>query len=67
MFLLTTGQHRKKSEDDALGDGVFSPLQETLFPIFNEYTDLLYTTRTWQNASEIRALYVLHALNHTLK
>ena len=29
--------------------------------------DVLYTQRTFQNAEEIRRVYVLHALNHVLK
>jgi hypothetical protein len=46
---------------------VFTELQEGLFPILNEYKDLLFTARTSQNAAEIRSLYVLHAINHLLK
>jgi U3 small nucleolar RNA-associated protein 25 len=46
---------------------VFTDLQEGLFPVMNEYKDLLFTGRTGQNAAEIRSLYVLHAINHLLK
>jgi U3 small nucleolar RNA-associated protein 25 len=33
----------------------------------NSYMDLLYSQRTYQNAEEIRRVYVLHTLNHVLK
>ncbi|KAL6080019.1 rRNA-binding ribosome biosynthesis protein utp25 [Balamuthia mandrillaris] len=45
----------------------FTPLQEGLFPIFNEYLDLLYTNRDSNNARQIRTLYIMHALNHVFK
>jgi len=46
---------------------VFTRLQEALFPVLNEYKDLFFSARTSQNAEELRALYVLHAINHLLK
>lgn len=46
---------------------VFTALQEGLFPIINDYRDLMFTNRTGQNASELRALYVLHVINHLTK
>lgn len=54
-------------DKESRGGSVFTPLQESLFPIFNEYVDLLYLTRSTKNAEQIRSLYMLHALNHTLK
>jgi len=35
-------------------------------PVFN-YTDLIFNGRSLHNASELRELYVLHALNHVTK
>eukprot|EP01124_Arcella_intermedia_P022011 TRINITY_DN3185_c0_g1_i1.p1 TRINITY_DN3185_c0_g1~~TRINITY_DN3185_c0_g1_i1.p1 ORF type:complete len:748 (-),score=195.91 TRINITY_DN3185_c0_g1_i1:31-2274(-) len=46
---------------------IFTPLQEHLFPIINDYYDLLYCSRDYHNFTELRSLYVLHALNHVLK
>jgi hypothetical protein len=59
-FLFVCPAAKKKTR-------VFTDLQEGLFPVMNEYKDLLFTGRTGQNAAEIRSLYVLHAINHLLK
>lgn len=42
-------------------------LQKELFSIINNYQDLLFMQRTFDNADEIRFLYCLHAVNHVLK
>jgi U3 small nucleolar RNA-associated protein 25 len=47
-----------------------SPLtlfQKELFSIINNYQDLLYFGRTFDNESQIRFVYCLHAINHILK
>lgn len=41
--------------------------QQRLFAVMCDYADLLYNDRSLLNASEITALYALHALNHVLK
>ncbi|KAI5706526.1 hypothetical protein M8J75_009000 [Diaphorina citri] len=45
----------------------FTPLQTELFSVINSYQDLFYPERTFNNAEEIRFLYCLHAVNHSLK
>lgn len=42
-------------------------LQKELFSIINNYQDLLYSERTFDNESEIRFIYCLHVMNHILK
>lgn len=42
-------------------------LQKELFSIMNNYQDLLYTERSFDNESEIRFVYCLHIINHILK
>ncbi|XP_066149415.1 U3 small nucleolar RNA-associated protein 25 homolog [Euwallacea fornicatus] len=44
-----------------------TPLQQEIFSIINNYQDLYYPERTFDNAEEIRFIYCLHALNHVLK
>ncbi|XP_050308453.1 U3 small nucleolar RNA-associated protein 25 homolog isoform X2 [Anthonomus grandis grandis] len=46
---------------------LFTPLQQEIFSIVNNYQDLLYPERTFDNAQEIRFVYCLHAVNHVLK
>lgn len=46
---------------------VFTPLQKELFAIMNNYQDLYYPERTFNNADEIRYTYCLHVVNHMLK
>ncbi|KAI5740162.1 hypothetical protein M8J76_001123 [Diaphorina citri] len=45
----------------------FTPFQTELFSVINSYQDLFYPERTFNNAEEIRFLYCLHAVNHSLK
>lgn len=44
-----------------------TPLQQEMFAIINNYQDLYFPERTFENADEIRFLYCLHAVNHVLK
>lgn len=44
-----------------------SPLQQEMFAIINNYQDLYFPERTFENADEIRFSYCLHAVNHVLK
>lgn len=46
---------------------VFTPLQKELFAIMNNFQDLYYPERTFNNADEIRYTYCLHVVNHMLK
>lgn len=45
----------------------FSGLQNELFSIINNYQDLNYGERSFENGEEIRFVYTLHAVNHVLK
>lgn len=46
---------------------VFTPLQNEIFSVINNYQDLYYPHRTFENAEEIRFVYTVHAVNHILK
>ncbi|XP_008196323.2 U3 small nucleolar RNA-associated protein 25 homolog [Tribolium castaneum] len=48
-------------------DTVFTDFQSELFSIINNYQDLYFTQRNFNNAEEIRFVYCLHAVNHILK
>lgn len=42
-------------------------LQNEMFSVINNYQDLYYTQRTFENSEEIRFIYSLHIVNHILK
>lgn len=46
---------------------LFTPLQNEIFSIINNYQDFYYPHRTFENAEEIRFAYCVHAVNHILK
>lgn len=46
---------------------IFTHLQSELFSIINNYQDLYFCERNFDNAEEIRFTYCLHAVNHILK
>lgn len=48
-------------------NSLFTPLQQELFSVVNNYQDLYYPERTFDNAEQIRFVYCLHAVNHVLK
>ena len=45
----------------------YQPLQAQLFERFDAYRDVLFTARTFNNAKQLREMYVLHVLNHLFK
>ena len=45
----------------------FSELQQSMLPHMFGYHDIAFTHRTLENASELRDLYILHAMNHVIK
>ncbi|XP_050504494.1 U3 small nucleolar RNA-associated protein 25 homolog [Diabrotica virgifera virgifera] len=45
----------------------FTPLQEEILSIINNYQDFYYPGRTFNNSEEIRFIYCVHAVNHILK
>ncbi|KAK3581418.1 hypothetical protein CHS0354_016280 [Potamilus streckersoni] len=49
------------------GEGCLTGFQQGLFSCMNNYQDIYYPNRTFENAEEIRMVYCLHALNHVLK
>jgi len=56
-----------KSKSKKENELYFTNLQKTLFPIFNEYRDCLYTEETMYNHKSIYKMYALHAVNHVFK
>ncbi|EAL62851.1 hypothetical protein DDB_G0289235 [Dictyostelium discoideum AX4] len=56
-----------KSKTKKENELYFTNLQKNLFPIFNEYRDLLYTEESMKNHKSIFKLYALHAVNHIFK
>ncbi|XP_048456742.1 U3 small nucleolar RNA-associated protein 25 homolog [Rhincodon typus] len=56
------------AEDQLNQQEFFTPLQQGLFRIINNYKDLYYPERTAiQNGEQIRHAYCLHVINHVLK
>lgn len=47
--------------------GSFTPLQNEMFSVLNNYQDFLYSQRTLANAEELRFIYCVHVVNHVLK
>jgi len=45
----------------------FTKLQCVLYEPMSRYADVVFSCRSLLNASELRELYVLHALNHVMK
>jgi len=59
---------KKRIADQAKGYiGSLTPFQQAMMPYSNSYTDLLVTNRTSRNASALRKITCLHALNHVLR
>ncbi|KAJ8925388.1 hypothetical protein NQ315_009220 [Exocentrus adspersus] len=52
---------------DPNSEEIFTPLQAEIFSIINNYQDLYYPQRTFNNAEELRYVYCLHVVNHILK
>lgn len=44
-----------------------SPLQSELFTVMNNYHDIYFSEKNFDNSKEIQFLYCLHSLNHMLK
>jgi len=59
---------KQSNEDNVsrLGDEL-TPLQKEIFSVLNNYQDLFYSDRNWKNSEQVRLVYCLHALNHSLK
>jgi len=51
----------------ARNEAGFTSLQNALSDQFRSYSDVVFSARSLANASELRELYVLHALNHVIK
>ncbi|CAH1992896.1 unnamed protein product [Acanthoscelides obtectus] len=56
-----------KVNKNVTGSEHFNSLQAELFSVINNYQDLYYPYRTFENAEAIRYTYCLHAVNHILK
>lgn len=56
---------RKNVSNDS--DSFFTPLQNEIFSVINNYQDFFYPQRTFANAEELRFVYCVHVLNHVLK
>ena len=60
--------HSSKSASAAISEKTpFTERQRELFGVVNRYKDCLFPNRTQQNATEIRNVYCLHAVNHIFK
>lgn len=59
--------HLKISNKSLYNNDLFTPLQGELFSIINNYQDLYFPGRNFDNAEEIRFIYCLHTVNHVLK
>lgn len=53
------------SSDDE--ETLFTPLQNEVFSIIDNYQDFYFAQRTLNNAEELRFVYCVHAINHVLK
>lgn len=49
------------------GESAFTPLQNEVFSVINNYQDFFYPQRTFANAEELRFVYCVHVVNHVLK
>lgn len=49
------------------GQNLFTPFQNEIFSIIDNYQDFYYTHRSFSNAEELRFAYCVHAVNHVLK
>eukprot|EP01127_Copromyxa_protea_P021732 TRINITY_DN7560_c0_g1_i1.p1 TRINITY_DN7560_c0_g1~~TRINITY_DN7560_c0_g1_i1.p1 ORF type:complete len:744 (+),score=204.58 TRINITY_DN7560_c0_g1_i1:67-2298(+) len=58
---------RKKSKKNDVNNLILTSLQSQLFPIINNYHDVLMTNQNYKNSHEIQSLYTLHVLNHVMK
>lgn len=58
---------RKANKLRTNGEQIFTPLQNEIFSVINNYQDFYYTHRTFENAEEIRFIYCVHVVNHILK
>lgn len=68
MFIKTQIiDHLRRSNKSLYNNDLFTPLQGELFSIINNYQDLFFPGRHFDNAEEIRFIYCLHAVNHVLK
>ncbi|XP_001603443.2 digestive organ expansion factor homolog [Nasonia vitripennis] len=64
---LTKANYNNIKDDLETNPSPLTPLQKELLSVINNYQDLLYCERTFDNEAEIQFTYCLHAINHVLK
>ncbi|XP_065208763.1 U3 small nucleolar RNA-associated protein 25 homolog isoform X2 [Planococcus citri] len=57
----------RKAGAALIPEGSTTPLQLEMLSIINQYKDLYYTERNFDNGEQIRLVYCLHVLDHVLK
>ncbi|XP_060534751.1 U3 small nucleolar RNA-associated protein 25 homolog [Cylas formicarius] len=57
----------KANKSKRENQSILTPLQEELFTMINNYQDVYFPVRTFDNAEEICFVYCLHVVNHILK
>ncbi|XP_008549358.1 U3 small nucleolar RNA-associated protein 25 homolog [Microplitis demolitor] len=64
---ITKANYKNIKDDLDSNPSALTPTQKELFSIVNNYQDLLYCERTFDNENEIMFTYCLHTINHLLK
>ncbi|XP_057337963.1 U3 small nucleolar RNA-associated protein 25 homolog [Microplitis mediator] len=64
---ITKANYKNINDNLDENPSALTPTQKELFSIVNNYQDLLFCERTFDNESEIMFTYCLHTINHLLK
>jgi U3 small nucleolar RNA-associated protein 25 len=59
--------HMKPKLLGALSHRESSELEQSVFPVMNNYQDMFFTCRSMENADELRSMAALHTINHCFK
>ena len=64
---ISRANYANIKDDLDTNPSALTPFQKELFSIINNYQDLLYSERNFDNEPQIRFVYCLHVINHILK